>query len=261
MVLGDLHGMRRAEGLLVSVNVRIGTSGWEYDHWRGGFYPRELPRDRWLEFYAARFASVELNASFYRLPEAVTFERWAHRVPDGFTFAVKASRYLTHVRRLRDPEEPLERLRVRASRLGDRLGPILYQLPPRWRPNPERLERFLDAIAHERDQVIEIRDARWYRPDILAMIGRSGASLCLHDMEGSATAPHPVGPVAYVRFHGAGERYGGSYSSQRLTAWADRIAGWVGEGRSVWAYFNNDIGGHAVTDAARLHEYVHRRIG
>lgn len=240
--------------------VRIGTSGWEYGHWRGAFYPRELPRDRWLEFYAARFDTVELNASFYRLPEAATFERWAQRVPSGFRFAVKASRYLTHVRRLRDPEEPLERLRTRATRLGERLGPILYQLPPRWRPNPERLERFLRAIAGERDQVIEFRDAAWYQPDLLAMIERYGASLCLHDMAGSATAPNPVGALVYVRFHGAGERYGGSYSSQRLAAWADRIARWAGEGRSVWAYFNNDLGAHAVTDAARLRDYVLRRI-
>lgn len=256
-----LNGMRRAEMGHVDDRVRIGTSGWEYGHWRGGFYPRELPRDRWLEFYAARFDTVELNASFYRLPEAGTFERWAQRVPPDFRFAVKASRYLTHVRRLRDPEEPLDRLRTRVTRLGDRTGPILYQLPPRWRPNPERLERFLGAIAGERDQVIEFRDARWYQPPILAMIERAGASLCLHDMAGSATAPNPVGPLVYLRFHGAGERYGGSYSPQRLAAWADRMAGWVGEGRSVWAYFNNDLGGHAVTNAARLREYVARRIG
>lgn len=252
--------MPRAEREGVEERVRIGTSGWEYAHWRGAFYPRDLPRDRWLEFYAERFDTVELNATFYRLPEGVTFERWSRRVPADFRFAVKASRYLTHVRRLRDPGEPLERLRARAGRLDGRLGPTLYQLPPRWRPNPERLQEFLDAIAGERDQVIEIRDARWYRDDILAMIERSGASLCLHDMSGSAPPPRPVGPLIYVRFHGAGQRYGGSYSAQRLAAWADRVAGWVAEGRRAWVYFNNDIGGHAVTDAARLRAYVHRRL-
>lgn len=240
--------------------VHIGTSGWEYGHWRGGFYPRELQRDRWLEFHASHFDTVEINASFYRLPEGSTFERWAERVPAGFRFAVKASRYLTHVRRLRDPDEPLDRFRTRATRLGEHLGPILYQLPPRWRPNPERLRRFLDAISGDRDQVIEVRDARWYRSDILDMIERSGASLCLHDMPGSATQPRPVGPLVYLRFHGAGEKYGGSYPPQRLAAWADRIAGWAGDGYPVWAYFNNDLGGHAVTDADRLREYVGRRL-
>ena len=251
--------MRRAERVVVDERVRIGTSGWEYGHWLGRFYPRELPRDRWLEFYATRFDTVELNASFYRLPAAATFERWGRRVPAEFRFAVKASRYLTHVRRLRDPEEPVERLRMRASRMGDRLGPILYQLPPRWRPNPERLERFLGAIAGAADQVIEVRDARWYTPAILAMIEGSGASLCLHDMAGSAPAPQRLGPMVYLRFHGSGERYGGSYPSQALAAWADRIAAWAGDGHPVWAFFNNDIGGHAVIDAARLRELVQRR--
>lgn len=260
MRLASDNGMRRAERVVVHDRVRIGTSGWEYGHWRGGFYPRDLPRNRWLEFYATRFDTVELNASFYRLPAAETFERWGNRVPPSFRFAVKASRYLTHVRRLRDPEEPLERLRARASRLGKRLGPVLYQLPPRWRPDPERLDRFLEAIAGERDQVIEVRDPRWYDPRILAMIERSGASLCLHDMPGSATKPRPVGPRVYLRFHGSGERYGGSYPTQLLAAWADRIAAWAGEGYPIWVYFNNDLGGHAVTDAARLREYVERRI-
>lgn len=241
-------------------SIRIGTSGWEYAHWRGGFYPVDLPRDRWLEFYAARFDTVELNASFYRLPEAATFARWSQRVDPRFRFAVKASRYLTHVRRLREPREPLDRLWSRARRLGDRLGPVLYQLPPRWRPNPERLQAFLGAIPADGGQVLEFRDAGWYRADIMSLIERSRVSLCLHDMAGSATVPKPIGPLVYVRFHGAGQRYGGSYNPQRLAAWADRMAGWAADGRRVWAYFNNDIGGHAVTDAARLREYVSRRL-
>src|SRR5688500_15422995 len=119
----------------MAARVRVGTSGWEYRHWVGTFYPRDLSRERRLEFYAERFDTVELNNSFYRLPDADDFTAWARRVPDGFTFAVKASRYLTHLRRLRDPSEPLDRLWSRARRLGDQLGPMLYQLPPRWRPN------------------------------------------------------------------------------------------------------------------------------
>ena len=243
----------------MAARVRVGTSGWEYRHWVGSFYPRELPRERRLEFYAERFETVELNNSFYRLPEADVFAAWRRRVPEGFAFAVKASRYLTHVRRLRDPEEPLERLWSRARRLGDRLGPMLYQLPPRWRPNYERLATFLAAIPRERPQAVEIRDGRWYGPRLTALLAGADVSLCLHDMAGSAPLPERVGSVVYIRFHGSGTRYGGAYSPQRLTAWAERIAGWAAEGWPVWAFFNNDIGGHAVRDADRLRGLVRRR--
>lgn len=253
--------MPRAEDAAVSHPVRIGTSGWEYAHWRGRFYPDDLPRERWLEFYAERFDTVELNASFYRLPAAETFEGWARRAPAHFAFAVKGSRYLTHLRRLREPEEPLERLWSRAARLGRHLGPVLYQLPPRWRPNLERLEAFLAAVPSDRDQALEIRDRRWYRAEVLSALESSAVSLCLHDMPGSETEPRPVGEIAYVRFHGAGERYSGAYSPQRLSAWADRIAAWASTGWPVWAYFNNDIGGHAVVDAERLRTMVERRLG
>lgn len=238
--------------------IRIGTSGWEYDHWSGSFYPRGLPRDRWLEHYATVFDTVELNAPFYRLPQAGTFAVWARRVPTGFTFAVKASRYLTHLRRLREPREPLERLWSRARHLGSHLGPMLYQLPPRWRPDEERLRAFLAATPGT-PQALEFRDARWYRPSVLAALVEANVALCLHDMPGSAPPAVPVGPFVYVRFHGAGERYGGRYSSQRLSAWADRLSSWADAGLPSWTYFNNDGGGHAVRDAIRLREMVARR--
>jgi uncharacterized protein YecE (DUF72 family) len=241
-------------------SVRIGTSGWEYRHWAGRFYPAELPRDRWLEHYAAEFDTVELNNPFYRLPEAEQFATWASRVPPSFRYAVKASRYLTHVRRLREPAEPLERLWSRARRMDERLGPVLYQLPPRWRPNHERLAAFLAAIPAG-DQAIEFRDRRWYGARTAGMLREAGVALCLHDMPGSATRPEPAGPFAYVRFHGSAGRYMGSYSSQRLAAWADRLAAWAAGGMAVWAYFNNDVDGHAVRDAARLRTFVDRRLG
>jgi uncharacterized protein YecE (DUF72 family) len=239
--------------------VRIGTSGWEYRHWVGDFYPRELARDRRLEYYADRFDTVELNNSFYRLPDASVFAAWSRRVPNGFSFAVKASRYLTHRRRLREPEEPLARLWSRAERLGRHLGPMLYQLPPRWRPNHERLTAFLAVLPPDRAQAIEIRDRRWYGPELTALLDDAGIALCLHDMPGSAATPRRVGPFVYVRFHGAGERYGGTYSAQRLTAWAERIGRWTDEGWPVWAYLNNDIGGHAIRDAERLRSLLQRR--
>ncbi len=240
--------------------IRIGTSGWEYEHWRGRFYPADLPRERWLEFYVERFDTVELNASFYRLPAAATFSTWARRVPDGFSFAVKASRYLTHIKRLSEPRESLDRLWTRATRLGSRLGPVLYQLPPRWLPNLERLQAFLDAVPGGHPQALEIRDRRWYREDVLGALSQSAVSLCLHDMAGSETEPEPIGRIAYVRFHGSGQRYGGAYPPQRLSAWADRMVRWASDGLPVWAYFNNDIGGHAVVDADRLRRMVERRL-
>ena len=249
--------MTRAELPTVSAQIRIGTSGWEYPHWVGDFYPRDLPRERRLEFYAERFDTVELNNSFYRLPDGDVFERWSGRVPDRFTFAVKASRYLTHVRRLREPAEPIERLWTRARRLGRRLGPVLYQLPPRWRPNRERLAAFLAAIPTGHPQAIEFRDRRWYGPWLTEMLDGADVGLCVHDMPGSAPKPEPIGRTVYVRFHGAGERYGGTYSPQLLGAWARRVHEWS-QDRPVWAYFNNDIGGHAVRDAERLRSYVAR---
>jgi uncharacterized protein YecE (DUF72 family) len=239
-------------------SVRIGTSGWEYRHWAGRFYPPDLPRDRWLEHYAATFDTVELNNPFYRLPDADQFATWARRVPPTFRYAVKASRYLTHLRRLRDPEDPLQRLWSRARRLGDRLGPVLYQLPPRWRPNPERLAAFLAAVP-DAPQAIEFRDRRWYAAAMLRLVADAGVALCLHDMPGSATRPEPIGPFVYVRFHGSAGRYAGGYSSQKLSAWAGRIAGWADSGLPVWAYFNNDVDGHAVRDADRLRSMVARR--
>lgn len=239
--------------------VRVGTSGWEYRHWAGSFYPSDLPRDRWLEFYARHFDTVELNNSFYRLPRPDTFAGWARRAPEGFVFAVKASRYLTHLRRLREPQEPLERLWSRARRLGDRLGPVLYQLPPRWRPNPERLAAFLQALPKEEPQAIEIRDPRWYGARLSAGLEAAGVALCLHDMAGSEPRPKPVGPFVYVRFHGSGAKYGGRYTSQRLTAWASRMTAWAASGLPVWAYFNNDIDGHAIRDADRLRSLLTRR--
>jgi uncharacterized protein YecE (DUF72 family) len=244
---------------MARAEIRIGCSGWQYRHWRGRFYPRDLPVERWLEHYAQSFDTVELNNSFYRLPEADAFASWRRRVPPGFLFAVKASRYLTHLKRLREPREPLERLWSRARRLDDRLGPMLYQLPPRWHLDVDRLSAFLDVVPRRRPQAIEFRDRSWYADEALRLLAKGPVALCLHDMPGSASPRQPVGSLAYVRFHGPTGRYAGAYSPQFLAAWADRLVGWAGEARPVYAYFNNDVGGHAVTDASRLREMVARR--
>jgi uncharacterized protein YecE (DUF72 family) len=243
---------------MASAEVRIGCSGWEYRHWRGSFYPRSLPTSRWLEHYAQRFDTLELNGTFYRLPEATTFDAWRKRAPDGFRYAVKASRYLTHVKRLASPSEPLERLWSRAAHLEEHLGPMLYQLPPRWHRNLDRLAAFLEALPSSRLHAIEFRDPDWHRPETYALLERHQVALCLHDMPAARPPRDPVGPFVYIRFHGREGTYAGAYPAQTIGAWARRIAEWADGGRPVWAYFNNDVGGHAPRDAARLREAVGR---
>jgi uncharacterized protein YecE (DUF72 family) len=232
--------------------ARVGCSGWEYKHWRGDFYPAELPRTRWFEHYAARFDTVEINNSFYRLPERATFAAWGRRAPDCFEFAVKASRFLTHMKKLKDPEEPLDRLFSRMRALGRHLGPVLYQLPPGFKINVDRFRAFIDALPRDARHVVEFRDPSWYDREISRMLDQREVALCLHDMPGSATDRQRVGSFVYVRFHGTGAKYGGGYSEERLNGWA----GWLNaqrlDGCDVYAYFNNDIGGHAPRDAAVL---------
>jgi uncharacterized protein YecE (DUF72 family) len=231
--------------------LRIGCSGWQYRHWRGDFYPSTLSTSRWLEHYVSTFDTVELNNSFYRLPDRETFERWRERTPDRFLFAVKASRFLTHLKKLKDPQEPLARFFEHAAGLGPRLGPVLYQLPPRWMLDLDRLRAFAAALPCGFRQAIEFRDPSWYAPESLAVLEQAGVSLCLHDMAGSESPRVRIGPFVYVRFHGT-TRYGGAYGDDQLDDWAGWIRGELAAGRDVFAYFNNDIGGHAPRDAVRL---------
>src|SRR5687767_14193472 len=191
--------------------LRIGCSGWQYKHWRGDFYPEDLPQKRWFEHYASVFDTVEINNSFYRLPEAETFAQWASRAPMRFLFAVKASRFLTHMKKLKDPEEPVERFFSRARALRRHLGPVLYQLPPGFKLDYPRLEHFLQILPRDVRHVIEFRDPSWYADEVLALLERYSVALCLHDMPGSATERQRVGPFVYVRFHGASGRSNGSY--------------------------------------------------
>jgi uncharacterized protein YecE (DUF72 family) len=240
--------------------LRVGCSGWEYKHWGGDFYPADLPRTRWFEHYAARFDTVEINNTFYRLPEAETFARWASRAPARFLYAVKASRFLTHMKKLKDPEEPLERLFTRLRVLGRHLGPVLYQLPPGWKLDRARLEHFLQALPTGVRHVIEFRDPSWYADDVLRLLERRRVALCLHDMRGSATGRVRVGPLVYVRFHGPGGTYNGRYPDHRLQGWADWLHEQRAAGADVFAYFNNDIGGHAPPNALALRRFLEERV-
>jgi uncharacterized protein YecE (DUF72 family) len=239
------------------VRARVGCSGWNYKSWRERFYPRGLPTARWLAYYADRFDTVEVNNTFYRLPERSTFGMWRDRVPATFVMTVKASRFLTHMKRLREPEEPLRRLFSRASALGRNLGPVLYQLPASFHLDLMRLEAFLDALprlwSRQRIRhVMEFRHPSWYVPDTFQLLERRRVALCLHDKDGSTIAEPMTGPFVYVRFHGTSGRYHGSYSNRQLDAWAHRLAEQVQDGRAVFAYFNNDPDAVAVDNALYL---------
>ena len=182
--------------------VRIGCSGWIYRHWRGLFYPEKMAQRLWYAHYAETFSTVELNTSFYHLPKADTFTKWRDQAPPGFRYAVKAPRFITHMKKLMDCAEPVEEFLKRARNLGETIGPILYQLPPRWGLNLERLEAFASLLPRDLNHVFEFREKSWISEDVLAWLDARGLSFCVHDMAGSATPRWAAGPIAYVRFHG-----------------------------------------------------------
>jgi uncharacterized protein YecE (DUF72 family) len=236
--------------------VRIGCSGWMYKHWRGLFYPEKLPVKRWFDYYASEFDTVEINNSFYRLPKPETFVAWRDQAPPGFCYAVKANRFLTQAKKLKDCLEPMVRMMGSFDALRPALGPILYQLPPRFQCNLERLESFLELIPRDVANVFEFRETSWYNDDVFAMLERHGASFCAHDMPGSRSPRLAIGPVAYVRFHGGIGKYWGRYPDDVLLGWSDWVAEQTRAGRPVWAFFNNDPEAHAIHDAQTFRAMV-----
>lgn len=237
--------------------IRVGTSGWNYRHWRGVFYPEDLSQKQWFSHYATRFDTVEVNNTFYQLPEASTFEAWHEQAPARFVYTLKGNRYITHLKRLKVSQETVNRFLDRARVLKEHLGPILWQLPPRWHKNLQRLDRFLGLLPEDLIHVFEFRDEEWFADDVLELLDREGASFCTHDMVGLSVPRAATGRVAYVRFHGASDqKYRGTYGDEQLREWAEWLADRHGEGMGVYAYFNNDVEGHAPHDAARLREML-----
>ncbi len=199
-------------------HIRIGCSGWVYKHWRGLLYPEGLPQTRWFARYAEEFDTVEINNSFYHLPKPATFEKWRDQAPPGFCYAVKANRYLTQAKKLKDCEEPMERMMSAVEHLGDRLGPMLYQLPPSMKINLERLEIFLKLLPEDVTSVFEFREKSWYVPETYELLDRFGAGFCVHDMAGSKTDRIAAGRAAYVRFTAASENIGAVIPTRRFSA-------------------------------------------
>ena len=235
--------------------IHVGTSGWQYKDWRGVLYEDGLPQDRWLERYAQVFSVVEVNNSFYRLPERATFEGWRRRTPAGFTFVVKASRYLTHIKRLKDAEDGVKLLWDRANGLGDKLGPVLFQLPPRFPADVPRLREFVSWLPATMRAAFEFRDASWIGDEVFSLLNEAGCAFVLADRPGFRGPLIVTGGWSYVRFH-QGTRLGPGYRRDKLRRWADRIAALPA--RDVWVFFNNDHGGAAVRDARFLRDLLEK---
>lgn len=233
--------------------ICIGTSGWNYDHWRGRFYPSELDSSDWLSYYAKSFETVEINYSFYRLPERELFEKWAGETPDDFTFAVKASSYLTHRKKLKDPEEPVSRMMNNVRGLGEKLGPILYQLPPNWNVNLTRLSEFLPLLPKDVRHVMEFRDPSWLVEDVFDLLRKHSVGYCIMSAPGLSRIMEITAPFAYIRMHSGGVDTEGDYEDIQLEWWADQVRAMAEQG-DVYVYFNNDYKGFAVKNAKKLIE-------
>jgi uncharacterized protein YecE (DUF72 family) len=237
--------------------VFIGTSGWHYKHWRGFFYPDNLPEADWLQFYSHHFNTVELNNSFYHLPAPSSFDSWRETTPREFLFAVKASRFITHMKKLKDPKASTSKFFNGADRLKDKLGPILFQLPPHWRLNVPRLNEFLRAMPEGHQYVFEFRDESWYSREVYKTLEQHNAAICIHDLGGHQSPIELTADFTYVRFHGPTEaKYSGSYSRRKLEKWATKLTAWRNDLTAVYAYFNNDVGGFAPKNALQLKIFV-----
>jgi uncharacterized protein YecE (DUF72 family) len=241
----------------------VGTSGWQYRDWRGVFYPDGLPQRAWLRHFAEEFPAVEVNNAFYRLPDREVFERWRDETPAGFVVAVKVSRYLTHIRRLRDPAEPVARLTSRAEALGDRLGPYLVQLPPTLRASPEALDACLACFPRGSRVAVEPRHESWWTDEVRDVLQRRNAALCWADRLGRPSTPlWPTAAWGYVRMHEGTASPRPSYGRTALAAWLDRMgAAWplTSSSTDVFVFFNNDRGGAAVSNARTLCRMARRR--
>jgi len=242
--------------MTVSKEIYIGTSGWHYQHWKGPFYPKALSDENILDYYLKHFETAEINNTFYQLPEKETFAQWRDSAPEGFLFSVKASRYITHMKKLKDPEQPVANFIARIEVLGNNLGPVLFQLPPRWRPNIERLTSFLTTLPEDHRYAFEFRDESWFAKRTEEALRDRGAAFCIYEFE-HRESPRPVtADFVYVRLHGPDGAYQGKYDDQTLKRWAEDILSWVNEGKKVFCYFDNDEKGYAPQNALKLKELI-----
>ena len=234
--------------------IHIGTSGWHYSHWRGSFYPDEMAKKEFLGYYADHFQTVEINNSFYQLPKKETLTSWGNIVASGFIFTVKASRYITHMKKLKDSSEPVHTLLKTVEVLEDKLGPILFQLPPRWRFNPQRFNNFLESLPTDYRYAFEFRDPTWFDTSAYEMMSKHGVAFCIYELAGLLSPKEVTADFVYIRLHGPGEAYRGQYETNVLAGWAGAFSTWAKQGKEIFCYFDNDEAGYAAQDALRLRE-------
>lgn len=238
--------------------IRVGTSGWHYKHWCGTWYPQGTKASEQFAYYRERFDTVEINNSFYKLPTIETLDNWRKAAPRGFLFAVKASRYITHMRKLMEPEQGFNKFWTHVAVLKDKLGPILFQLPPAWKLNVARLEQFLAALPPKQRYAFEFRNPTWYDKEVYALLNAHDCAFCIYELAGHLSPPQVTSSFVYVRLHGPGAKYSGSYTDEQLKSWARKCRAYARRGKDVFAYFDNDEAGYAAFNAQRLRELVGR---
>ncbi len=235
-----------------SPKIYIGTSGWSYDGWSGIFYPESLARTGWLSFYSEHFSTVEINSSFYHLPKPQTFNSWAKKTPDNFLFAVKASRYITHIKRLKDCGEPFKNLLKSAKELKGKLGPFLFQLPPNMKKNTSRFKDFLEILPDDYKYAFEFRNESWFCDEVYNMLDSKGCAIVISNSPGFPYHEKVAGSFCYIRMHGGKELYSSNYTGIELKKVAKIVKQYQKNGISSYTYFNNDIHGYAVENAKTL---------
>jgi uncharacterized protein YecE (DUF72 family) len=233
----------------------IGTSGWHYKHWFGTFYPPHVKSSGQFQYYLQFFSTVEINNSFYRLPSAKTFANWRKASPHQFIFSVKASRYITHMKKLKDPETSLHKFLTHVHALKEKLGPVLFQLPPGWKLNTGRLKEFLQCLPAPGRYVFEFRNPSWYHPDVFALLKKYNCAFCIYELNGHLTPFELTADFVYIRLHGPSAKYQGNYSENILRKWSRYCKNWL-KTKDVFVYFDNDEAGYAAFNAKRLKELL-----
>jgi uncharacterized protein YecE (DUF72 family) len=244
----------------MTADIRIGTSGYSYKHWVGRYYPEDLKPAEWLRFYLRDFDTVELNNTFYHLPKEEAFDNWRKATPHDFIYAVKGSRFITHMIKLKDPERGLVNFMPRAERLRWKLGPVLWQLPPGWNLNLERLETFLRLLPKGHRYTFELRNQSWMTNEVLELLRRYNAAFCIYELAGYQSPIEITADWAYIRLHGPTSfKYQGSYTDRQLDEWAQRIRAWSRKLKAVYVYFDNDDSAYAVRNALTLKKLVGKK--
>lgn len=242
-----------------SPNIYIGTSGWHYKDWRGPFYPAGMQQRDYLDFYLQFFRTVEINNSFYRLPSPETFTAWNRAVPEDFIFSVKASRFITHMKKLKDPQQSLQRFMQQVVFLKEKLGPILFQLPPLWKLDLARLKDFLQALPPYYRYTFEFRHPEWYHEKVYELLRDHHAAFCIYELARHTSPMEITADFVYVRLHGPGEKYQGSYPVPVLREWAEKAFEWQEKGKEVFIYFDNDQFAYAALNARTLKGMIENR--